>query len=63
MTNNKYDLKDEVAVVTGGAQGIGFAIATRLVESGAKVCLWDVDAEMLKHARSELGGWHHNTAY
>jgi 3-oxoacyl-[acyl-carrier protein] reductase len=52
---NAIDLKDQVAVVTGGAQGIGFAIARRLVDSGARVSLWDRNAEQLEKARDELG--------
>ena len=41
---NHIDLKDRVAVVTGGAQGIGYAISERLLRSGAAVALWDIDA-------------------
>lgn len=52
---NRIDLDGQVAVVTGGAQGIGFAIAKRLVDSGAKVSLWDVDAKLLDQARAALG--------
>src|SRR5690242_16871161 len=39
---NQIDLKGRVAVITGGARGIGFAVAARFVQSGAKVALWDV---------------------
>ena len=53
-TVNQIDLKNRHAVVTGGAQGIGYAIATRLVESGASVSLWDRDAELLKIAPQQL---------
>lgn len=41
---NHIDLKDRVAVVTGGAQGIGYAICERLLKSGARVVMWDIDA-------------------
>jgi len=51
---NEIDLKGRAAIVTGGAQGIGFAIASRLRESGAAVSLWDRDAETLRRAASQL---------
>src|ERR1700720_3277017 len=41
-----YDFRDRVAVVTGGAQGIGRAIAARLLHDGARVWLWDRDAAL-----------------
>ena len=44
---NVYDLKDRVAIVTGGAQGIGLAVATRILTSGGKVSLWDRDTALL----------------
>jgi 3-oxoacyl-[acyl-carrier protein] reductase len=40
---NQLDLKGRVAVVTGGMQGIGAAIARRLEASGARVAIWDLD--------------------
>jgi 3-oxoacyl-[acyl-carrier protein] reductase len=52
---NQIDLNGRVAVITGGAQGIGFAIARRLVASGAKVSLWDMNADLLASATAELG--------
>ncbi|RYE77272.1 MAG: SDR family oxidoreductase [Hyphomicrobiales bacterium] len=52
---NQIDLNGQVAVITGGAQGIGFAIAKRFVASGAKVCLWDMNAGLLDSATAELG--------
>ena len=52
---NKIDLDGQVAVITGGGQGLGLAIARRLVASGAKVSLWDVNADVLAAAKTELG--------
>jgi len=40
---NSYDFKNQVAVVTGGANGIGYSVAERLSESGANVKIWDLD--------------------
>ena len=51
---NRIDLAGRVAVVTGGAQGIGRAIAGRLLESGAAVALWDIDEAQLGHAAAAL---------
>jgi NAD(P)-dependent dehydrogenase (short-subunit alcohol dehydrogenase family) len=45
---NKIDLEHRCAVITGGAQGIGFAIAERLLASGASLSLWDVNEELLR---------------
>ncbi|UJW85122.1 SDR family NAD(P)-dependent oxidoreductase [Devosia sp. SL43] len=52
---NQIDLHGQTAVITGGAQGLGFAMAKRLIESGAKVSLWDTNADMLAHATAALG--------
>ena len=51
---NQLDLKGRNGIVTGGARGIGFAIATRLLQSGARVSLWDRDAEALREAQTKL---------
>ena len=51
---NQIDLKGRVAVITGGAQGIGFAAAQRMLRSGAKVVLWDIDADAIAKALEAL---------
>lgn len=51
---NRIDLNNRHAVITGGAQGIGFSVATRLLASGASVSLWDRDTETLDAALEEL---------
>ncbi len=52
---NRLDFQDCSAVITGGAVGIGFAVARRLIESGGRVSLWDRDAGALEKARTALG--------
>ncbi|MBV9321428.1 MAG: 3-oxoacyl-ACP reductase FabG [Mycobacterium sp.] len=49
-------LTDQTAVVTGGAQGLGFAIAERFVAEGARVVLGDVNFEATEAAAKRLGG-------
>lgn len=51
---NQIDLKNKVAIITGGARGIGYAIAERMLDSGASVVLWDIDDEKLQNAKSAL---------
>ena len=51
---NQIDLKNRKAVVTGSAQGIGLAIAERLLKSGASVSLWDRDESLLKETSDSL---------
>ena len=51
---NKIDLADRVAVVTGGAQGIGRAIVERFLDSGATVAIWDRDLALAAKAAAEL---------
>lgn len=52
---NNIDLAGQTAVVTGGAQGLGFAIARRIIASGGTVSLWDMDGAELSSAVAELG--------
>ncbi len=47
---NKYDLSGKVALVTGGAQGIGLAVANRIYESGAHVVVCDIDEAFAQKA-------------
>jgi 3-oxoacyl-[acyl-carrier protein] reductase len=56
---NQLDLKGRNAVVTGGAAGIGLAIAQRLVASGARVSLWDRDEKALAQGAEALGAGSH----
>lgn len=51
---NQLDMKGRVAVITGGAQGIGYAVAERMLASGAAVSLWDINAAQLARAREAL---------
>jgi 3-oxoacyl-[acyl-carrier protein] reductase len=48
-------LKGQTAVITGGAQGLGFAIAERFVAEGARVVLGDVNLEATESAAAQLG--------
>ena len=50
----QFDLKNRVAVITGGAQGFGFSIAERFIQSGAFVIIWDLDEEAAKKAKEKL---------
>ncbi|CAM2138650.1 2-dehydro-3-deoxy-L-rhamnonate dehydrogenase (NAD(+)) [Pararobbsia alpina] len=52
---NQIDLSGRVLVVTGGARGIGYAVAQRALESGGSAALWDVDAARLAQTAGELG--------
>ena len=52
---NKIDLNGRCAVVTGGAQGFGRAIAERFAASGAKVAIWDFDQPLAEKTAKEIG--------
>ena len=51
---NNYNLKGRRAIVTGGAQGFGYAITKRFLESGAEVIIWDIDQKAIDEALKEL---------
>ena len=53
---NHYDLTGRRAVVTGAAQGFGRAIVERFLASGARVAMWDLDADESARAARELSG-------
>ncbi|SHI60445.1 3-oxoacyl-[acyl-carrier protein] reductase [Aureimonas altamirensis DSM 21988] len=52
---NRIDLQGRVAVVTGGARGLGAATARRFIDSGARVAIWDIDAAAIDEAVAMLG--------
>jgi len=52
---NRVDLEGRVAAVTGGAQGIGRAVAERFVASGATVVIWDRDAALAEETAGAIG--------
>ncbi len=51
---NNLDLKDRVAIITGGAQGFGLAISKRIIQSGGKVVIWDIDETAVESALKEI---------
>ena len=54
MDKITFDFNNRTALVTGGAQGFGLDIAKRLLSSGAKVIIWDIDPKMLEKAIKDL---------
>jgi len=54
LQTNKINLTGRVAVVTGGAQGIGLEVGRRLLESGARLVIWDVNPAGIEQARTQL---------
>ena len=54
MEKISFDFKNRTAIVTGGAQGFGLDITKRLLKSGAKVIIWDNDADITKKTVSDL---------
>ena len=51
---NHLDLKNRVAIITGGAQGFGLAISKRIIQSGGKVVIWDIDENAVETALKEI---------
>jgi len=59
---NQLDLNGRHAVITGGATGLGYAIAQRVLASGGSVTLWDRDEAGARRAAQALGGQAHAVA-
>ena len=51
---NKYNFSKRVAIVTGGAQGFGLAITKKIIQSGGKVVIWDIDNDAIEKAKKEI---------
>ena len=54
MDKIKFNFNNKTALITGGAQGFGFDIAKRFLQSGAKVIIWDIDSKMINKALKDL---------
>jgi len=52
---HNFDLNNRLAIVTGGAQGFGYAIVKRFLDSGAKVIIWDIDKKFIEKAIEDSG--------
>lgn len=61
--NIQYQFKGKTALVTGGAQGIGFEIARGFLSAGAKVAIWDYSDAALAVAKSELSSFGENVTF
>ena len=51
---NKYNFNNRVAIVTGGAQGFGLAITKKIIQSGGKVVIWDIDNDAIQKTKKAL---------
>ena len=54
MSKISFDFKNRTAIITGGAQGFGLDIAKRLLSSGAKVIIWDIDSKVIKKSLNDI---------
>ena len=54
MEKINYDFKNRTAIVTGGAQGFGLAISKRIIQSGGKVVIWDIDENAVETALKKI---------
>ncbi len=54
MSKISFDFKNRTAIITGGAQGFGLDIAKRLLNSGAKVIIWDIDSKVIKKSLNDI---------
>ncbi len=50
----KFNLSNRIAIVTGGAQGFGLAIAKKFLDCGAEVIVWDIDKSALKRTQESI---------
>ncbi|MBC7741151.1 MAG: 3-oxoacyl-ACP reductase FabG [Bdellovibrionaceae bacterium] len=57
MSNLQFSFKNKAAVVTGGAQGIGFQITLSFLQAGGNVAVWDYSAQALEAAKKELSSF------
>jgi len=51
---HQFDLKSRTAIITGGAQGFGYDMAKKFLNSGANVIIWDIDEKQLQNAIKEI---------
>ena len=51
---HQFDLKNRTAIITGGAQGFGFDIAKKFLNSGANVIIWDIDENELQNTLKKI---------
>ena len=51
---HQFDLKNRTAIITGGAQGFGFNIAKKFLNSGANVIIWDLDEKKLQSVSKKI---------